>query len=174
MLQEVVFTSSYKSVSSFDGSEKVTSVLGGCKTDSYTCSCGFRLFLFFLKHITIVKAASTVKNAKVDTSPAISIVVSMVLPFSADSVGRSVQNNKLFESHIIIILCSSVSVPFSLMIVAVALLGWRRTFGGITTPSALNWPRNVSEGSGLPSSMIWIDTICTESPVKSSSLEVSV
>jgi hypothetical protein len=61
------------------------------------------------------------------------------------------------------------------MIVAVALLGWRRTLDGNTMPSALlNRPRNISEGSKSLSSMIWIETVCTESPVKLRSIEVSV
>ena len=61
------------------------------------------------------------------------------------------------------------------MIVAVALSGWRRTLDEIIMPSALlSWPRNVSEGSEIPSSMIWMNTACIESPVKFRSLEVPV
>ena len=61
------------------------------------------------------------------------------------------------------------------MIVAVALVGSRRILGGITMPSALlSSPRNVSGGSEMPSSMIWVDTVCTESPIKLKDLEVSV
>ena len=93
VLKELTFTSSYKSDSCFAGSENVTSVLGGCKTDSYTCSCKFRIFLllFFLntKHITIVKAAIIERNAKLHASTTTSTVT--VLLFSTDSVGRSVQ-----------------------------------------------------------------------------------
>ena len=61
------------------------------------------------------------------------------------------------------------------MIVAVALVGFRQILGGITMPSALlRRPKNVSEGSEMPSSMIWMDTCCIESPVKPRTLEVSI
>ena len=61
------------------------------------------------------------------------------------------------------------------MIVAVALVGSRRILGGIVVPSVpLNSPKNVSEGSEMPSSKIWIDTECTESPVKLRNLEVLI
>ena len=91
VLPEVVFTSSNKS---HPDSEKVTRVVGGRETDSYTCSGKFRifLFLFFLntKHASIVTAAIKVKNARVDTSTTVSTV--MMLLFSAD-FGRSTQKN---------------------------------------------------------------------------------
>ena len=67
-------------------------------------------------------------------------------------------------------------VPFSLMILAVALLGSRRTLGGVTAmPTGLfNIPKNVSGGSEMPSSMISMETDCTESPVKLRVSEASV
>ncbi len=42
-------------------------------------------------------------------------------------------------------------------------------------PSALlNRPKKVSEGSEMPSSTIWMDTFCRESPVKIRVLEVVI
>ena len=61
------------------------------------------------------------------------------------------------------------------MIEAVALVGSRRILGGTVMPSALlSSPKNVSEGSEMPSSTIWMDTVCRESPVKIIVLEVVI
>ena len=62
------------------------------------------------------------------------------------------------------------------MIVAVALVGSRRTLGVTAVPLApLSSPKNVSaEDSWMPSSMIWMDTFCTESLLKTRTLEVLI
>ena len=73
--------------------------------------------------------------------------------------------------------CSNYTnlIPLLLMIVAVALLGFRWTLGGNNVSLAvLSSPENVSGGSEIPSSMIWMDTVWTKSPVKLRNLDVLI
>ena len=147
------------------GSKNKVGLLGdGDESCTFLGRFAFRLYFFRItKNSTVI---IKIKNTRIHSGTTTSIDTMLLL-----------------ELSVIIMACEfyipssnyTNLIPLLLMIVAVALLGSRWTLGGNNVSLAvLSSPENVSGGSEIPSSMIWIDTVWTKSPVKLRNLDVLI